>query len=99
MMTDVLQAEHFQPHLGKLVRFKASRHAFPLEEVVVDDKPIPPGMDRRPFLLIFSGPKEPEYLPEGLYDCEVEDGPTYRIYVSPIFTPEPDRQQYQAVFS
>ncbi len=26
-------------------------------------------------------------------------GPTCEIYVNPILTPEPDRQEYQAVFN
>jgi len=56
-------------------------------------------MKRRPFILIFRGPKEHRYLPDGLYDCEIDGGPTYRMYVNPIHTPEPDRQEYQAVFS
>ena len=30
--------------------------------------------ERRPFTLIFRGPKEREVLPEGLYDCEIDGG-------------------------
>ena len=43
-----------------------------------------------------SMPKERDVLPEGQYDCEFEGGATYSIYVSPIHTPWPDRQDYQA---
>jgi hypothetical protein len=98
-MDELLQIEYFKPHVGKLVRFKGTRFAFPLERIISDRKRLPKGVKRRPFVLIFAGPKEREYLPEGLYDCEIEGGPTYRIYVNPIHTPEPDRQEYQAVFS
>lgn len=98
-MDKLLQIEHFKPHVGKLVRFKGTRFAFPLEGIISDRKRLPKGVKRRPFVLIFAGPKEREYLSEGLYDCEIEGGPTYQIYVNPIHTPQPDRQEYQAVFS
>ena len=38
-------------------------------------------------------------MPEGRYECEIEDGPTYPLYVMPIMTPQPDLQEYQAVFT
>ncbi|MEA2833080.1 MAG: hypothetical protein QOG66_1282 [Methylobacteriaceae bacterium] len=98
-MDELLQIEDFKPHVGKLFRFKGTRFAFPLDRISSDRRRIPKGMKRKPFILIFRGPKESEYLPEGLYDCEIEGGPTYRIHVNPIFTPQPDRQEYQAVFS
>jgi hypothetical protein len=97
-MGELLQIEHFKPYVGKIVQFKGTRFAFPLEKIIVDRKP-DKGLKRKPFMLIFRGPKEPEYLPEGLYECEIEKGPTYRIYVTPVHTPEPDRQDYQAVFN
>jgi hypothetical protein len=34
-----------------------------------------------------------------MYECEIEGGPTYRIYVNPVHTPQPDHQEYQAVFN
>lgn len=97
---DFLQLEDFEPHVGKVVCFKGTRFAFPLERILTNDRPVPEGVERRPFTLIFVGPKERgEHLPEGHYECEIEDGPTYQIYVNPIHTPQPDRQEYQAVFN
>jgi uncharacterized protein DUF6916 len=98
-MEELLLIDHFKPHIGKIFRFKGTRYAFPLDRISSNRRQLPKGMKRRPFILIFRGPKEREFLPEGLYECEIEDGPTYRMYVNPINTPEPDRQEYQAVFS
>ena len=36
---------------------------------------------------------------EGLYVLEVEDGPSFMLYVIPVHTPARDRQDYQAAFS
>jgi len=98
-MDELLLIEHFKPHVGKIFHFKGTRYALPLDRIISGRKRLPKGMKRRPFILIFSGPKAHEHLPEGLYDCEVDGGPTYRMFVNPIFTPAPDRQEYQAVFS
>lgn len=98
-MDDVLQAKHFKPYVGKIFRFKGTRFAFPLDRIFSDRKRLPKGVKRRPFVLIFVGPKAPDYLHEGMYECEIEGGPTYSIYVNPIHTPRPDRQEYQAVFN
>jgi hypothetical protein len=98
-MDAFLQIDDFKPHVGKIFRFKGTRYALPLDRIISNRKRLPKGMKRVPFILIFSGPKEREHLPEGLYDCEVEGGPTFSLYVNPIHTPEPDRQEYQAVFS
>ena len=54
---------------------------------------------RKPFTLIFRGPKETDVMPEGLYECEFEGGPSYSLYVIPIFTPQPGRQDYQSAFN
>ena len=98
-MERLLQLEDFKPYVGKTVRFKGTRFAFALDHIVGEDRPIPPGMKRRPFMLIFRGPKEPEYLREGMYECEFEGGPTHLIYVNPIQTVAPEWQDYQAVFN
>jgi hypothetical protein len=96
---EFLLINHFKPHVGKIVRFRGTRHAFPLDRIISDRKRLPDWVKRRPFTLIFRGPREREVLPEGLYHCEIENGPTYAIHVSPIHTPWPDRQEYQAVFN
>lgn len=97
-MSEFLEAQHFEPLVGKTVRFKGTRFAIPLFKVIKGQKFIETAK-RDPFLLIFRAPKEPEYMPEGNYDCEFEDGPTYKIYVLPTHTPEPEWQDYQAVFN
>ena len=93
---DALRAEHFEPHIGKRFRFEGARHVLTLDRVLRE----PGGAGLRPpFTLVFQGPKERDPLPEGFYACEVEDGPRFELYVSPIHTPAPDRQDYQAVFN
>jgi hypothetical protein len=98
-MGEFLTIDHFKPHVGKVVHFKGTRYAFPLERILSDRKRLPKWVKRRPFTLIFVGPKESAVLPEGLYECEIEGGPVYELYVNPIHTAAPDRQEYQAVFN
>ncbi|WP_315837400.1 DUF6916 family protein [Bradyrhizobium prioriisuperbiae] len=101
-LPEFLLVEHFEPFVGKIVRFKGTRYAFPLHSIHRPQGPNwekPDWVKRYPFTLIFRGPKERDVLPEGLYDCEIEGGPTVTIYVAPIMTPQPDCQDYQAVFN
>src|SRR5258708_32035533 len=70
-MSDLLQIEDFKPHVGKLVRFKGTHFVFPLNRIISDRKRLPKGVKRRPFILIFRGPKERDYLPDGIYECEI----------------------------
>jgi len=95
----MLQLEDFKPHVGKIFRFKGTPFAFPLERVESNRKRLPKGVKRRPFSLIFRGPKGPDHLPEGMHECEVEGGPAYAIYIIPIATIDPQFQDYQAVFN
>jgi hypothetical protein len=57
-----------------------------------------PGASRAPFTLRFHGPVG-DILPEGLYRTVIEDGPSLEIYIMPIHTVAPGRQDYQAVFN
>ncbi len=98
-MEKYLQIEDFQPHVGKLARFKGTRFAFSLDRIISDDRPLPEGAKRRPFILIFRGIKEREYMPDGIYECEIEGGLAHQMYVNPIQTPAPEWQEYQAVFT
>jgi len=99
-MGELLLIDHFQPHVGKIFRFKGTRYAMPLHRIQTDrGEGVPEGMNRKPFILIFRAPKEPEHMPEGYYECEIQDGPTYSLYVMPIMTPQPDLQDYQSVFT
>jgi hypothetical protein len=97
-MAELLLIEHFKPFVGTIVRFRGTRFALPLDELIADGHRHK-SQKREPFSLIFRGPKESEYLPEGFYDCEFEGGTTYNIYVVPIHTADPTRQDYQAVFN
>ncbi|MEJ1970319.1 MAG: hypothetical protein WDN03_17080 [Rhizomicrobium sp.] len=98
-MEDTFTAEHFRPHIGKLVRFAAIRDPLTIDSVEGGGEP-PKGWPRAPFVVIFRGPPGRDALvPEGAYDCEIEGGPTLNIYVMPIHTPAPGRQDYQAAFS
>jgi hypothetical protein len=97
-MDDFLEAHHFEPLVGKVVRFKGTRFSIPLTNIIRGQKFVA-AAKRDPFILIFRAPKEREYLPEGTYECEFEDGPTYVIHVAPCHTPEPEWQDYQAVFN
>jgi hypothetical protein len=97
---EFLLIDHFGPHVGKVFRFKGTRYAFALNRIVSEHRNLPSWVKRRPFTLIFRGPKEREVLPEGFYECEVEgDGATFSLHVAPIHTPEADCQDYQAVFN
>lgn len=90
--------EHFQPFVGKNVRFLGTPFVMPLHSIVAGMDPIR-GMKRRSFILVFRAPVGPHVIPEGAYDLKFEDGPTLKLYIIPIFTPEAEWQDYQAVFN
>ena len=97
-MAEFLEVHHFEPLVGKVVRFKGTRFAIPLTQIIRGQKFLPTAK-REPFILIFRAPKENEYMREGYYECQFEDGPAYMIYVAPCHTPEPEWQDYQAIFN
>lgn len=95
---DELTADDFAGYLGGKV-WPGGRGL----EMVLDriDRPEFPGWERvarKPFSLIFRGPRQP-ILPEGLYPVEFADGPTLALYVIPILTAARDHQEYQVVFN
>jgi hypothetical protein len=96
---DILTIEHFKPHAGKFVRFQGTPYRFILDRVEGESGPAPPGYDRGPFVVIFRGPSKTEVMGAGLYDCEIEDGPVFSLYVMPIYTARRDCQEYQAAFN
>jgi hypothetical protein len=96
-MVQSLQHDDFTPHVNKLFRFEGRHHQLRLAAVDVDNLPSPPDQ-RKPFTLIFHGPRG-DVMPEGFYAAEVEDGARFELYVIPIHTPAPERQDYQAVFN
>jgi hypothetical protein len=99
-MSEPLTSEHFRPHLNKVFRIEDDGRTFTLTRVDSghpDSYALPPGM-RRPFNLIFDGPVG-DVVPAGLYTLRVEDGPSFDLYVMPIYTPAAGRQDYQAAFN
>jgi hypothetical protein len=94
-MVELLTPEHFLPHVEKVFRVKGGRHALTLAQVEVSGVK---GGERQSFNLIFSGPPG-DVLAEGMYMLEVADGPQFELYVMPIYTPEPGRQNYQSAFN
>ena len=53
---------------------------------------------RQPFIVIFRGPPG-DVLPEGMRELHIEDGPSFKLYIIPVLTPQRDRQNYQSVFN
>jgi hypothetical protein len=99
-MAEQLTPKHFLPHVGKAFCVKGGRHALTLAKVDARrleewEAEVAP---RQPFNLIFRGPPG-DILAEGLYMIEVEGGPSFQLYVMPIHTPEPGRQDYQVPFN
>jgi hypothetical protein len=99
-MADLLKAEHFLPHVDKIFRVKGGHLALILVRV---DRPRREDGElgighRQPFNLIFRGPPG-DLLHEGLYTLDVEDGPSFELYVIPIHTTARDCQNYQAPFN
>jgi hypothetical protein len=97
-MSELLEKHHFEPLIGKTVQVKGTRFSFPLSRSITKEKAFPTSK-RDPFILIFRAPRENEYLPEGRYQCAFDGGPTYEFYVAPTLTPEPEWQDYQAIFN
>ncbi len=101
MTTDfvALTAETFAPHVGRTFQIQGGRHALALNEIERGAlEAWETSMDRAPFTLLFSGPPG-DVLVEGLHAIELEDGTAYHLYLIPIHTPAPGRQDYQAVFN
>ncbi|MBV9692250.1 MAG: hypothetical protein JO261_00985, partial [Alphaproteobacteria bacterium] len=67
-MAEFLEARHFEPLVGKTVRFGGTTFEMPLVKIVKGQKFIE-SAKREPFILIFRSPKLNVYMPEGLYDC------------------------------
>lgn len=99
-MAEPLTAEHFRPHIDKVFSVQGGRHGLTLAEVQAralteaESKAI----SRQPFTLIFRGPPG-DVLPEGSYTLEVDGGPSFELYVMPVYTPARNRQDYQAAFN
>jgi hypothetical protein len=97
-MAEVLTPKHFLPLVDKVFRVRGGRHALTLVAVEVAEPAPESEPPRQSFNLIFSGPPG-DVLRQGLYTLEVADGPHFELYVIPIYTPNPARQDYQSVFN
>jgi hypothetical protein len=97
-MTQAPKHDDFTPHLNKDFRFEGCPQALRLAAVESHDSPSRPKDQRTPFTLIFHGVRG-DVMPEGLYAAEAVGGGRFELYVMPIHTSAPDRQDYQAVFN
>jgi hypothetical protein len=95
---DRLTAEDFDGYLGRKVRPDGCGFEMVLDRIDRREFPGWEQVARKPFALIFRGPRRP-VLPEGLYPMAIADGPTLMLYVIPILTPAGDHQEYQVVFN
>ena len=99
-MAEPLNPEHFLPHVNKVFRVNGGRHALTLTRVDMrrlqewEAKIVP----RRPFNLIFRGPPG-DVLREGMYTLDIDGGPSFDLYVMPVFTPMRGHQDYQSSFN
>lgn len=99
-MTENFAPEHFLPHVDKPVQVEGWPHTLTLTAVDMRrredwEKKI---MPRQPFTVLFRGPPG-AVLPEGFHAFQIEGGPSFKLYVMPVHTPQRDRQDYQAVFN
>jgi hypothetical protein len=97
---ELLTPELFLPHVNKTVKVNGWHHTLTLSRVDIRkleewEKEV---VQRQPFMLILRGPRG-DVLPEGFRDLEIEDGPSFHLYVIPILTPQSDRQNYQIIFN
>jgi hypothetical protein len=93
-------ADTFAPHVGASFRVEGGRHVLSLSQVErLENQPGHGNPAFEPFVLIFSGPPG-EVLAEGMHTLTPEaGGAAHDLYLIPVHTPAPGRQDYQAVFN
>ena len=91
-----LTADLFARHLGQTFQVGGGRHALTLTKI--ETSPKEAWQARAAFLLLFSGPTG-DVVAEGMRTITLDDGTAYDLYLIPIHTPAPGRQDYQAVFN
>jgi hypothetical protein len=97
-MIRILRHEDFAPYVDKPFRFAGWHGSLRLSRIELPARPVPANAERATFTLIFQGVRG-DVLPEGMRTATAEDGSSFEIYIMPIHTPSPDRQDYQAVFN
>ena len=94
-----LTADTFAPHVGTSFRVEGGHHVLSLSEVErLENEPGHANPVFQPFVLVFSG-SPGDVLAEGIHTITHEGGAAYDLYLIPIHTPAPGRQDYQAVFN
>jgi hypothetical protein len=95
-----LTADTFAPHLGTSFHVEGGRHVLSLGEIErLGGQPGHAAPTFQPFVLLFSGPPG-DVLAEGMHKITREDGTAaYELYLIPVHTPAPGRQDYQAIFN
>lgn len=91
-----LTADLFAPHLGQAFQVDGGSQVLTLAKI--ETSPKEAWQARAAFLLLFSGPPG-DVVPEGMRTIALEDGTAYELYLIPVHTPAPGRQDYQAVFN
>lgn len=93
-----LTAEYFAPLVGKTLRAAGQRHVLTFVSLDARERAGWDATPRKPFSLILRSPSG-DILPEGLYTCAFDDGPSVELYIMPIRTPSREHQDYQVVFN
>jgi Domain of unknown function (DUF6916) len=97
-MSAVPVAKDFEPFVGKTLTPRGQHRVLTLVSVETQTLPGWDNAPVEPFLLTLSGPPG-DVLPEGQYEVAPDGGPDFTLYIIPIHTPAPDRQDYQVVFN
>ena len=100
---DKVESAHFSPYLNQRFRI-LSESTDPLEVELIGVSEFGVGATsndeppkRRPFSIVFRGPKEPS-LPQNIYDIEHDQMGTLNLFIVPI-GPDNEGMLYEAVFS
>jgi hypothetical protein len=94
-----LTAALFDPHVDQAFRIQGGHHVLTLDKVEpIAIQPWHRDMGLTPFVLMFSGVPG-DILAEGMHTIALEDGSAYTMYLIPVHTSAPGRQDYQAVFN
>jgi hypothetical protein len=88
----------FTPLIGRQFDFVGQHLSLRLASVDTGRPYSMAGTLHTPFTLIFHGPAG-DLLPEGMLRASVAGGALFDVYIMPIHTLAPGRQDYQVVFN